>query len=484
MSTHSGRSSIKENFGYDPADENAILRRANSLVGLSIQDIIKRSPFKAVSMDPKNKGSIGNIIQYHGFGVEENSLPEPDFAEAGVELKVVPLEVRDSGLTVKERTKVCSINYTDLIEQQWFTSHAKTKLNKVLFIYFTYDGENRHRSKVEFCDLWHMNGPDEWIIKKDWEDVKGEVDKGNAHLLSESLTKVLAACRTGKGKGRDLVEQPKSTIKANKRAFALKQSFTKQLWLEICKKIKYESIIGSLRIKEPKDFEDALLEQMRTFTGMSLGEFSKKFGIDIPEGKNAAATIVKRALGFKNVNSHIKEFDQFGIEIRVVPVRSIDNRPWEAVSFPTFKIKELLKEEFEGSLLYEYVDRILFIPISREEKKTPMRKRIIGKPFFWSPSRSQWDTIEREWSNYQKEIRSGKCKITKIKSGKKYKEVTGLTKESGTNIIHVRPHGKDRTDRDTDTYGNSVVKQSFWLNKDLVWRLIKENSSYPCEKER
>lgn len=477
---HYIKDDIIKNFEYDPSDENAILARAKDLVGLSVLNVILMSPFdNKTKLDPKNKGAIGNIIEEHWFGIKNNPSPEPDFIDAGIELKVIPLEPKKNGLSVKERTKICSINYNDLIHESWETSHVKTKLNKILFIYYQYNPENKSQSEIKHIDLWKLRGEDETIIKQDWEKLKKKVEDGQAHLISESDSMILAACRTGKGGvdrfgiPNDMVTQPNNVKEgALRRAFSLKQSFTRQRWLQIHDKVQFESIIQSLTLSAGQDFEKAILEKLGKTQGMTLGDFAHKFNIATPQGKNAAATIIKKALGFKNVNSRIKEFEQSGIEVRIVPIRTADKKPWEAVSFPTFKLKELVDEPWDESSLQEYLDRILFIPIYREEGKTPLNNRVLGKAFFWSPTEKEWDTIKEEWQMYKEEIKGGKCKITRVKSGNSYKEMTGLTKESSTKIVHIRPHGKNRDDRDEDSLGNSVVKQSFWLNKNFVHHLI------------
>ena len=44
--------------------------------------------------------------------------------------------------------------------------------------------------------------------------------------------------------------------------------------------------------------------------------------------------------------------------------------------------------------------------------------------------------------------------------------------EKETKIIHIRPHGQNSKDRDEDNFGTSVIKQSFWLNKKFVKKLV------------
>jgi DNA mismatch repair protein MutH len=195
---------------------------------------------------------------------------------------------------------------------------------------------------------------------------------------------------------------------------------------------------------------------------MTLKDFAEKFKINVPNGKSAAATIVKRAIGFKNVGAPIRELDQLGIEVRVIPLRTRDLQPLEAVSFPAFDLKELAIERWEEAELVEYLDRILFIPLLREDRGVNISRAVIGKAFIWSPSDDEWKIIKREWEQYRREVRQGKAR-------------TGLTKGSRTQIVHVRPHARNKADTDIDPFGYKVVKQSFWLNKGFIAKLAKEN---------
>ena len=345
-------------------------------------------------------------------------------------------------------------------------------------------------SFIKKIDLFRITDSSEPIIKADWNKIHKFVSEGNAHTLSESISNILAASRSGSGgkkpdgTAKDLVIQPNSSVYALKRAFSFKQSFTNQRWNELNNK-RYESILKILTVNSD-NFEDEIINKISELKNLTLRQVADRFEIKVPNGKNAAATIVKKAIGFKNVNSKIKEFEQIGISIKIISVGKKDYMPYEAVSFPTFKFKELIKERFyEGETEFEEWDsctllkdlnRILFIPVLKDElKDSKVEDKKIGQPFFWSPSNEELILIEKEWENYIKEINDGKVKITRkpVKNG--YQEINGLIGSKYTKIIHIRPHAKDRSDRDEDHLGNSIVKQSFWLNKEFLQKLLKKN---------
>ncbi len=206
-------------------------------------------------------------------------------------------------------------------------------------------------------------------------------------------------------------------------------------------------------------------------------------------GKNLAATVVKLSLGFTSVRSHIREFDQFGIDVKTLNLRMRDGFPFEAVSFPVVDLKELASQEWEGeeredgeviregSDLINQLHLILFVPTYSERRKEPQSRRILGRPFFWEPTSEQLKTIEQEWRMYRREIAEGRAKYV-FQEGKKGRH-NSLTPASRTRMIHMRPHGQNARDVYEDPKGNLVTKQCFWLNKDFVWELVRQYGAYP-----
>jgi len=464
---------------YNDADLTSVLVYAKKLVGKKIKDITKKD------ITIKNKGIIGNIIEESYFKIKQNSSPEPDFSKIGVELKIIPLIQQKKRVAIKERTKVCSINYMTLVDEHWESSHAKKKLQKVLFVYYLYDKENITNSQVKKVELWELEkDSSSMIIQDDWERTRQQVIDGMAHELSEKYFKILSPARSGSGgfdkdgKQKDLVVQPnkKYEKKALKRAFTLKQSFTNQLWNEL-NSVQYESILQHLKITSMKEFESKILCSLRKLRGKSIAEISQLFNLKIPKGKNQVATIIKKAIGFKSVNSKIKEFEQLGILVKTIKVRRNDNMPLEAVSFSTMKLQEFEREIYEDSTFKEYIQKILFIPIYHDSSS--LEEKYFGNPFFWEPNLLEDKKIKAEWERYQQEVLSGACETEQVKNNSKkgFKEISKLSKESNTEIIHMRPHGRDSNDRDMDSLGNSIVKQCFWLNKKFLQKLIEENQS-------
>jgi len=464
-------------MNYSQKTEVEILQHASLLEGRNLKYIQKESKNNDESINTQNKGSVGLFIEKYWFGIDANSSEKPDFEKAAIELKVCPLKkTSKQGFKTKERTKICMINYEKLVKEQWKKSHARKKLNKILFIFYEFDKENWNKQRVIAVRLWSVN-QDEKILEYEWEKTYKIVSQGNAHKLSEKGYQALAPSTAGTGRE---IKQPFNSILAKERAFSLKQSFVNQYWESIKKNpVSFESLLDTLNLKSAQEIEYKLTEIFDIYVGMSLGEIAKKNNIKIKlTAKNAVPIIFKNIIGLKSHKSKIKEFEQFGIQIKTVPVNKNNSfMPYEAMSFPAISLEEFSQEEnYYDSDLYNYLSRIFIIPIhrnTRNAKSSPIEKRTLERPFFWSPSDIELDIIQKEWKNYQNEVKDGKAKVIEIKNGR---ETTGLTKSKDTEIIHMRPHASNNQDRDCYK-GNSIVKQSFWLNTKFVQKIIQESNN-------
>jgi len=460
---------------YQHASEDEILEHAKTLEGLSFAQIDALNS-QTHQRNHRNRGDQGNFIETFAFGIENNNLSDPDFITADIELKVCPLKISKEKLVVKERTKICSINYKELIKENWIESSARKKLKKILFVFYRWNKTSWDTQKIEKIILWHLK-PDEALISQEWHSTRAIVKQGRAHLLTESWFKALSPNTSGSGGDADNVEQPIQNIEkyARKRAFSLKRPFVNQFWESIIDPDSFESIQESLNLPAEASIEDKLLELFQPLVGLTIGKISKNIGIEIKDAKNAANYMIKRILGFRSFSSKIKEFEQSGITIKTVPVNKDNNfKPYEHTSFPVVKFQDLIEESgYFNSSLSEQLNRILFIPIHREKRDTSIANATLLEPFFWSPDATEESIIQQEWQMTIDIIKKG-IKIETVPWGDKTREQNNLPKSSNTKILHMRPHAKDSSDRDEYALGKSITKQSFWLNKHFMQSLISK----------
>jgi DNA mismatch repair endonuclease MutH len=426
------------------------------------------------TLDVKDKGAIGKIIEEYGFGVKNNSESRPDFHEIGVELKVVPLKQPQKGLSVKERTKVCLINYNQIVESSWETSHAKHKLDHILFVFYHYNKENHLESQIKDYYFFELkNQLEEPIIQTDWHRTKQIVADGRAHELSESQNKILAASRSGAGglEEHKNPTQPNTIFQkhAPQRSFSLKPSYTNVIWNEL-KNTSYDTIRSIEKYKTPTGIENFILGRLQSWHGKYYNDLLKHFNFTPSKAKNSTATIIRKALGFEG-NKPIKEIEQLGLIVKTIQCRAKDLMPFEAMSFPHQGIGDLIEEErFDQSEFYSYLQGFLMIPIYKIDKQDP--NPIIGKAFIYYPEKETILKIQTEWEGFRD--RAKNLSITKIPANNK----NGFYRESNlpakTEIIHMRPHGRDAMDLDT-TAPLEITKHCFWLNKGFIQELLRRN---------
>jgi DNA mismatch repair protein MutH len=442
--------------------------RAESLKGKMISEL-------KPSLDIKDKGAIGKIIEEFGFGVKNNSESRPDFHEIGVELKVVPLKDSQKGLSVKERTKICLINYYQIIDSTWDGSHAKHKLDHILFVFYYYNKENHLDSQIKDYYFFELkNQLEEPIIQTDWHRTQQIVANGRAHELSESQNKILAASRSGAGglNSNQHPTQPNSSIQkhAPQRSFSLKPSYTNVIWKEL-KNISYDSIRSIEQYKTTTGIENFILGRLHSWNGRNYNDLIRHFGYTPSNAKNSTASIIRKVLGFEG-NKPIKEIEQLGLTVKTMKCRARDLMPFEAMSFPYQPLGELIQEKrFDESEFYNYLQGFLIVPIYKTDKKDT--NPIIGKAFIYYPEKKTILKIQKEWEGFRD--RAKVLEVTK----KPVRNKNGYVRESNlpskTEIIHMRPHGKDATDIDK-TAPVEITKHCFWFNKGFIQQLLKDKS--------
>lgn len=102
----------KESMSYDKTNPLSIYEYALPLIDHTLREIVGDAA--VAGYNSKNKGELGQMVEELYYHYKPNSSPEPDFREAGVELKTTGLkELKDMTLQIKERLVVDMINYND-----------------------------------------------------------------------------------------------------------------------------------------------------------------------------------------------------------------------------------------------------------------------------------------------------------------------------------------------------------------------------------
>lgn len=445
-----------------------------------------QSNFPHISLKT-NKGIVGQVLEAI-IGNPPNSSPHADVKNLGVELKVLPLRKANNKLQPKERSKIKSINYKTIVEESWYTSDLKSKIEIVLFLLYEQPTGKTYKDWKQFIfkgTLIHrLDSSTENIVKEDWEGIQYKVKNKNADQLSEGDGKILGACTSGTGK---LVLYNQKSL-AKQRSYSFKHSYLKTYYFENKKRVKYESLSVDSKLKLEEYVVDKINQE---FEGKSLRELVERFDVKFSSNSKSGFSNLIKALFKISKKAQIRDFDENGIVIKTVPI-DFKKTPFEAMSFPKFSLVDLIDEEWEPmddcsgdgpEAVFKNIisQTFIFIPIiknKRNKKYNHWHEWKLGKSVSWKANYDELKIIENEWSTAKKLITDNKVEVWKEKHGDGFRQMNNLLKSKETKIIHLRPHAKNSDDIDIPyfEYTNGKIRitwQSFWLNKSFVESKLK-----------
>lgn len=480
---------MEKDLLYDKFDPISIETYSKELIGKTFEDVLKEYSqseqdfleLRKYYNNPRSKGGLGNLIEKYFFFYEPNSDPGPDFAEAGVELKVTPYERASNGrFKAGERLVISMIPNDSPIDEQFDNSHVLDKLRLVLLILYLRDKEKeRITYQINFSKLFSILGEalkeDLEIIKSDYQIISSKIINGKAHELSESDTMYLGAATKGATAIRSLQPQYyNAQVPAKRRAFSLKQGYM----TFIMNKYIFEDIDTYEAISEDKnlsknDFERLVIDKILKYKGFSEKDLRREFELTGAESKNIFSRLAFAMLGVKSNNS--EEFLKSDTIVKAIRVEK-NGSIRESMSFPTIKFKEFVLEKWEDSFLYNYFTQKRFLFVIY---KSNGEEYFLEDVTFWNMPMSDLENVGRsEWSEVQTIIKNG---VELIPNNSQVSN--NFPKRLETKIFHLRPHakksaylingkkyGKGDLWRDADTLpnGDMMTKQCFWLNKNYV----------------
>lgn len=488
---------MEETNLYDVTDPIDIERYSKELIGKTFKQVLAEyytdnefvfEEKVEYYTNPRGKGSLGNLIEKYYFGYEPNSSPEPDFPEAGVELKVTPYEAlkKKGKFKAGERLVISMIPNDKEVENEFNSSHLIRKLNLILLVlYLREKGEQRVDFKIDYAKLFSITGnackEDLLIIESDYNKIISKIKQGKAHELSEGDTVYLGACTKGATAEKSLKPQfYNSEVPAKRRAFCLKQGYVTYLLNKyIFEDIDtYDKIVKNPDKLQNMNFETYVLERINKYIGKTESELRRTFGVEEKNlAKNRYSQLAFAMLGVKS--NKAEEFEKANIVVKTIRLRE-NNTIKESMSFPSMTFKQFANESWSDSVAYDYFSetKFLFMVFKNIDKDY-----IFQGAQFWNMPISELDTTgKKEWLEAQTTIREGvkfNTDADRIKNN--------LPKQSKTKIFHMRPHadrsayiingvkyGNGEIGKDTDVLpnGDVMTKQSFWLNNSYILSVL------------
>jgi DNA mismatch repair protein MutH len=450
---------------YNRKDKSSVIEYTKRLIGKTLrqlcEDEISRHQFGG-------KGNFGQLLEKYYFLYENNSKPEADFKEIGLELKSSPLkQLKSNGFRSKERLVLNIINYNELINQEFYTSEFWSKNKGLLLVFYLHELEVSSIDYIiKIVGEWQYPPTDLEVIKKDWEIIKAKVDQGKAHELSEGDTFYLGACTKG-ANAQSTRSQPFSAEPAKQRAFSLKQGYVNHIIASISNDNygKYGKLISSLIPKQSLTIEEVVISKFKPFYGYTIKQLIDKFDLGInSKAKSFYSMLTNSILGIE-LDKKVEEFEKADIQVKTIRLKE-NNLPKEDISFPAFKFEDVAFEDWDDSDFKECLERkFLFVFFQFENENLKLRK-----VKFWNMPYSDILEAKKVWEKTKNILLNGLI-VNEIK-GKMRK--TNFPGKTFNHVAHVRPHAINRDDtfqlpvRDKKTGATDYTKQSFWLNNSYV----------------
>lgn len=419
----------------------------------------------------KGKGNFGQILEKFYFGYEPNSDAEPDFKEAGIELKSSPLKTLKNGdFRSKERLVLNIINYLEVHKEEFETSSFWKKNAHLLLVFYLHDKDlDLLDYLIKLVDDWQYPNEDLKIIKQDWEFINQKIKDGKAHELSEGDTFYLGACTKGSTALKSFRDQPFNEEQAKQRAYSLKQGYVNHIIANIAQEetAVYGKIIEQPEILEKvRSIEEIVILKFHPFYGKSAEQIEQELGLELNQkAKSYFANLTNAILGLE-LGQKIEEFEKADIQVKTIRLKEND-LPKEDISFPTFEYQELVETDWEDSDFKNILESKFFFVFYQFEGEN----LILRKVKFWNMPYSDILLAKNVWEEMVKTVSSGE--IVKEVTEKGVRK-TYFPKKTENKVSHVRPHARNAEDTyalpvaDKLTGLTEYTKHCFWLNASYV----------------
>ncbi len=434
---------------YDKKSVASIYEYATKLIGKSLSEAVELP--KGI-VNARNRGDLGSLVEKYFFEHTPPNNHDPDFKEAGLELKTTGVVAKTGQFRAKERLVLTMINYDTIVKESWESStfYNKCKLMLILLYLYAKDKSVIDRKFVLSPLLYEIPRNDASQIKRDWEFIRQRVLDGKAHELSEGDTFYLAACRKGSGGEKEVLRtQPFSSEKAKARAFSFKQSYVNKL---IDGNLPQDKTLG---VSDAITFEQATKLKFQPFLGKSVEELSRTFNYfkKSTNHKGFLRDIVNRILA--NSNDVPVELHKAGIEVKTIRLTKM-GIPREAMSFPGFKYLDIINESWEDSSFFQKLEHKFLFVVFRTDQEEIER---LEKVFYWNMPYQDRREAQRVWEETKKRVSVN---------------ASNLPRASESKVAHVRPKARDGNDKLQTPQGDFQIKKCFWLNKEYIAALVNE----------
>lgn len=496
-----------------------IKERGEAAVGKMIKELVTEETVDKWYANPRNKGWLGNAVEKDWFGLANNSRPEADFKNLGVELKCAGLKFfkKENSWGAKERLVLNIFDFKEECKKDFQNSSflKKSKLVELMLYkydpvdYFQFEGKdyptypNFLMTHSILLNLNDLLDDDDWaIIENDWNIIMDMIRQGRAEDISEGMTQYLGAVTKGSKTEENQKAQPYSDKKAHQRAFSLRPTYMKEItkrivrgelkssvtyasyqddYPELHKKIEtkqigtQEHIIKDLSELKHKTFEQIILDQFKPFYNMDKKALAEKFGVRIKKNNDKASSrlIAQKMFNLKGDLEETDEFRKAGIAVKIVTVKSNQrkNTSENRITTEGFKlqshvsfIKDISNLDWEDTRVYDYLSTTKFLLVVYEE--TPEGEIFRGVKFWYMPENELMGTVKKTWETIKQTLIDGvELTYKPVKNIKGYEIENNLPSQvRGSQILHIRPSAA-KSDYHKSKNSDRLPSPAIWKNR-------------------
>lgn len=476
----------EKDLPYNPNDLRSILEYTKKLEGNTLRKLTKGNLDSA----KKNKGGIGQLTEELYFFLKNNSSPEPDFVNLALELKtggLNPTSSRDRHENIsgkwkaKEALSLSSINYNNIVQEEFLLSSFIKKNKNILLIFHKYEKLHPLDLEIKLTGIFSyesLSEVDKQIIKQDWELMKSKTLDGKAHEFSRGDFEYLELATSGTSSS--FTTQPCSDVKTRTRKYSFKAGFMHSVIAKLGSEKPAQ--ISLFRKKENRIIlSEKISNKFKPYVGMDVDLIASSLGVIIEDCKQAFSILSKRLVKAifdvpdnLNVEQYIEEFSKAEIAIKTIRI-SKNNLPKEHVSFPAFKYENIIQQSWDDSDFKNHIEKKFIFIFFKESDES----FVLDKAVYWNMSSEHISEAQKVWEETKQLIEEGRI-VKEIKNGRRY----SYFPDSKSNLVsHVRPHAKNAQDtyklpvNDIHTGLNDYTKHCFWLNREYVRDYIYESKT-------
>ena len=256
-------------------------------------------------------------------------------------------------------------------------------------------------------------------------------------------------------------------FRSKQRAYSLKSSYMTQVLNKyIFGNEESPKIIRHWSFLQHCSFEDYIIQKVSEFYGKTQQELKDFFGVD-SNAKSLNEILLAKMLNVSGRIAYTEEFQKAGIVPKTIRVQ-YNGKIKESMSFPTFDFIELSNEEvWEDSELYNYLAPTKFMFVIFQQRSDG--EYVFERVMFWNIPNDDLEEVHIVWQRARDTVRNG-VQLIQTPSGVS----NDLPKQSQNRVSHVRPHGKNASDKLPLPDGRMMTKQCFWLNNTYIKEQISK----------